>query len=69
MTNNEETNGYKCIYRRNIPGDCHSSCVKPDPDMTGVPHGVRHGWFCYPWNFDPIWKGKRCNHYEARGEV
>ena len=54
-----------CKNRRNIPGDCHLSCVKPDPNMTGNPHGIRNGWFFYPFNFDPTWKEKNCANYEG----
>ena len=63
---NEKTNCYKCIHRRTIPGDCHTQCAKPDPDMTGDPHGIRNGWFMYPYNFDPIWKTKECVNFEER---
>jgi len=24
-------------------------------NVKGHPHGVKHGWFNYPWNFDPMW--------------
>ena len=27
-------NCHKCIYRRNIPGDAHSSCVHPDTGLA-----------------------------------
>lgn len=26
-------------------------------------HGVKNGWFCWPYNFDPIWL-KACNGFE-----
>jgi hypothetical protein len=57
---------WSCIHRRSIPGDAHISCIKPDPQMTGHPHGVRNGWFLYPINFDPVWKAKLCANYEAK---
>jgi hypothetical protein len=55
---------WSCVHKRTIPGDCHISCAKPDPQMTGHPHGVRNGWFLYPFNFDPVWKAKACANYE-----
>lgn len=23
--------------------------------ISGIPHGIRNGWFCWPLNFDPVW--------------
>jgi len=60
---------YSCIHRREIAGDCHSNCAKPDKKMTGNPHGKKKGWFCYPWNFDPIWKEKDCSNYQTSEAV
>jgi hypothetical protein len=45
---------YKCKFRRNIPGDCHSGCVNHVATVTGNPYGIREGWFSWPFNFDPI---------------
>ena len=56
---------YSCKNRREIPGDAHTRCAKPDPDMTGNAHGIKNGWFMYPFNFDPVWKMKLCSNYEA----
>ena len=42
----------------------HIGCSKPDPNMSGNPHGISHGWFFYPLNFDPCWKEKACANYE-----
>lgn len=63
---NDKTNCYNCIHRYTNPGSAHSGCDKPDPNMTGHPHGVRNGWFIYPWNFDPIWKTKECVNYKEK---
>ena len=57
---------YKCKNRSPIPGDCHSKCEKPDPDMTGDKWGIQNGWFGYPYNFDPVWKTKDCANFEAK---
>lgn len=57
---------YKCTNRRTIPGNCHSECAKPDPEMKGNPHGIKNGWFFYPYNFDPIWMAKECNNFTAK---
>ena len=55
---------YRCIHRRNIPGNCHIKCVNPDPLMTGSRHGIANGWFIYPLVFDPIWKTRHCANFE-----
>jgi len=54
-----------CKNKRNVPGDCHIKCIKPDKKMTGNEHGIREGWFLYPFNFDPTWKTKMCNNFES----
>lgn len=57
---------FTCKHKRNIPYNTHISCAKPDPEMTGKPRGIKSGWFYYPHNFDPIWKGKLCSNYEEK---
>ena len=87
-------NCYECKHRRNLVGDCHSSCAHPDSGYGNNPldsllalmgkrvhnlnplgeklgiagnlHGIKHGWFCWPWNYDPIWL-ETCNGFEAKG--
>jgi len=54
-----------CINRRDVPGNCHIRCAKPDPLMTGDQHGIRKGWFMYPLLFDPIWMTKKCDNFES----
>jgi len=56
---------WTCVNRRNIPGNCHISCAKPDPKMTANEHGIQNGWFYYPFNFDPVWMTKDCSNYES----
>lgn len=47
---------YKCIHRRNLPGDAHSRCsAYPLPKVVAKPLGIRNGWFLHPFNFDPVW--------------
>lgn len=61
-----ETNCYKCKNKREVPGNAHIKCVKPDPKMTGDPHGIRNGWFIYPSLFDPVWRTKECDNFEGK---
>lgn len=32
--------------------------------VTGNPHGIRSGWFNWPYNFDPVWL-ESCTGFEA----
>lgn len=36
-------------------------------NVTGDPHGISHGWFNWPFNFDPIWL-RSCDGFEAKAE-
>lgn len=63
----KNSNCYDCAYKRAVPGNCHIQCTNPDPEMKGVPHGVKNGWFIYPSLFDPTWMAVECNNFKARG--
>jgi hypothetical protein len=56
-------NCYTCKWSRSIPGDCHKSCANADARVVGNPVGIRGGWFCFPFNFDPVWVDE-CDGYE-----
>ena len=90
-----KSNCYKCIYRRRVPGDAHSSCKHPsvadvagdpmsnimamfagvgrgppvqgknDLNIKGNDHGIKSGWFNWPWNFDPTWL-ENCDGFEEK---
>ncbi len=34
-------------------------------NIRGDPHGIKKGWFNFPWNFDPVWL-ENCDGYEKR---
>lgn len=59
---------YSCIHKREVPGDAHIRCGKPDVNMTGHKYGIKMGWFIYPLLFDPVWKTKACDNFEKRKE-
>ena len=63
-----KNNCHKCRHMQEIPGDAHISCSKPDKFMQGNPHGIRSGWFNYPWNFDPTWMEKKCRNFRRTNE-
>ncbi len=60
-----ENNCHRCEFKREVPGDAHIECVKPDATMTGLPHGIREGWFMYPLVFDPVWMTSKCENFES----
>ncbi len=60
---------WDCVNKREVPGNYHIQCVKPDADMVGNKHGIKNGWFMYPWLFDPTWKENLCNNYESKAVV
>jgi len=59
---------YDCAHKRSIAGDCHIQCVNPSLDVleTGVAHGVKNGWFGYPFNFSPTWKSVECENFKQK---
>jgi len=60
---------YHCDHRREVPGNAHIKCVKPDADMVGNQHGIQNGWFFYPLLFDPTWKEVMCKNYQHHESV
>ena len=56
---------WSCKHKRPVAGNAHIQCVKPDVNMTGDKHGIRSGWFMYPFLFDPTWKTKLCDNFES----
>lgn len=61
-----KTNCYLCKHRRALPFSARTRCTKPDPEMKGHPDGIGGGWFNYPSNFDPVWRIRECNNFEAK---
>ena len=59
---------WKCKNKENVPGNCHIKCNKPDSKMTGNAHGIKNGWFFYPFLFDPIWATKKCCNFEEKDD-
>jgi hypothetical protein len=33
--------------------------------VYGNPHGIKNGWFAWPFNFDPVWL-ESCNGFEEK---
>ena len=56
---------YKCGYRGKNPGSEHIRCKynwrKSELSAPkGNPHGIKHGWWIFPFNFDPTWMLSDC---------
>jgi hypothetical protein len=67
---------YTCFHRMSLePLDAHSRCGHPLAqyhaghsygdcwerlEIRAAPHGMEHGWFVWPINFDPVWL-RNCN--------
>lgn len=60
---------YECANRQEVYYSAHSQCVKPDAEMTGNQHGIKNGWFMYPFNYDPVWKTKLCSNFEPKNNA
>ncbi len=46
-----------------FPGDTHSCCSNRLAVAIGDEHGISHGWFFHPFNFDPVWL-RYCDGFE-----
>jgi hypothetical protein len=63
----DKPNCYKCINRVDLVYDAHSRCVEVGARVAGNPHGIKHGWFAWPFNYDPVWLVS-CDSYRAKEE-
>src|SRR5512137_554660 len=41
--------------------------AKTKLNIVGHPHGIRRGWFNWPWNFDPVWL-ESCDGFKKKRE-
>ena len=55
-------------------GDAHSECRHPntkelfsDIVSKANAHGIKKGWFHWPYNYDPVWGPKACTGYSPGG--
>ena len=37
-------------------------------NIEGDPHGISHGWFFWPMNFDPVWL-RNCDGFVEKPEI
>ena len=56
-----------CAYSSIVPGSSHHiECSNPNLLMEGDDHGIKNGWFQYPYNFDPCWKLVPCANFKEK---
>jgi len=36
--------------------------------VTANSHGIKNGWFVWPWNFDPVWL-LTCDGFEGKDDA
>lgn len=46
---------YKCKHRGELLVGLHSTCANREAKVTANAHGIKSGWFFWPYNFDPVW--------------
>ena len=58
----KEKTCWTCGYKKNIPGDCHISCVRLFDDVQPPKAKIVQGgrWYHFPMNFDPVWQEEKC---------
>lgn len=61
----EKPDCYKCVHRLDTSGSHHSRCNNYTAKVEANAHGVRMGWFIWPFNFDPVWLTK-CDGFSDR---
>jgi len=69
MERNHMNECYSCKHKRNIPGNAHIKCGNPSKPVLagGFKQGKDGGWFDYPFNFDPTWKGETlCENFNQK---
>lgn len=55
MTDTKKPSCYECKHRADLIYNAHSKCTNQYAQVTGSAHGIAHGWFNHPYNFDPTW--------------
>ena len=65
----EKKTCYQCEYRCTIPGDGHTMCAfqwnpKKQAIPEGASHGIKNGWWFFPFNFDHVWMIGECSEFK-----
>ena len=62
---------YTCEHRGEVSGSCHSSCRfdwgnSEHTPPKGNSHGIKSGWYNFPFNFDPVWQKEECKEHSSK---
>jgi hypothetical protein len=62
---------YQCCFRGSVPGSAHSSCsFEWSRNLENAPegdsHGIKKGWWVFPWNYDPGWMIGQCKEFKQK---
>ena len=55
----------ECAHKGSIAGDAHIRCSNYSARVSGSLHGIKSGWFVWPFNFDPVWLIS-CNGFKPK---
>lgn len=57
---------FQLAAQNNMPWEKSSIMILGNRSIgiKGNPHGIKNGWFYWPFNFDPLWL-EECNGFEA----
>ena len=64
---------YNCTFIGTVSGSVHSSCrrfiQKSDfnPPKADI-HGIKSGWYNFPYNYDPVWQNELCEGFENKNK-
>jgi len=59
---------YACVHHKELPVNARIECRADNASVEGHPMGIQHGWFKYPFNFDPLWIQK-CDSFMPKGGI
>lgn len=54
-----------CLFMHTNSGTHHIGCKKRNVLVVGSDHGIKNGWFDFPYYFDPIWL-EECISYRPK---
>ncbi len=58
----------QCRHHELVMCDTRSRCLNPAAQVRGNLHGVAHGYFNFPYVYDPIWVDG-CDGFAPVGEA
>ena len=61
----EKPDCHKCIHHRKMMGNVHIECANRWAKVQGKEHGIKMGWFMWPYSFDPVWLVS-CDSFEIK---